>query len=79
MRRLISAFVIFFLAGISKSATGEISIFWLVSVAEEADSSLALWETWKTGFAASRHITISIQILFAGRQTIDMLFYAFSS
>ena len=39
---------------ISKHATGEISIFKLVSVAEETGLSLAFSETLKTGFVASR-------------------------
>ena len=43
--RLISAFV---------ESTGEISIFKLVSVAEETGSSLALSETQNTCFPASR-------------------------
>ena len=51
LRRLISVFVIRFLKSIiSKLATGEISIFWLVSLAEETDFSLHLSETTKTGF-----------------------------
>ena len=37
-------------------ATGEISIFWLVSVAEETGLKLALSETPKTGFVATRPI-----------------------
>ena len=41
---------------ISKLATCEISIFKLVSVAEELDLSLALWETPKTGFVATKPI-----------------------
>ena len=54
-RRLISAFVIRILKSIiCKLATGKISIFWLVSAAEETGSKLALSETPKTGFAASR-------------------------
>ena len=36
---------------ISKLATGEISIFYLVSVAVETGLSLALVETLKTGFS----------------------------
>ena len=35
-------------------ATGEISIFYLVSVAEETGLKLALTETTKTGFLAAR-------------------------
>ena len=41
---------------ISKLAKGDISIFCLVSVAEEADFSLVLSETQKTGFVESRPI-----------------------
>ena len=55
-RRLISAFIIRFLESIiCNLATGEISIFELVSVAEETDLKLALSETPKTGFLASCH------------------------
>ena len=55
--RLISTFVICFLESIvSKLATGEISIFQLVSVAMETGLSLALPETLKTGFVTSRPI-----------------------
>ena len=39
---------------ICKLATGEISIFRLVSVAEETGLKLALYETRKTGFLAMR-------------------------
>ena len=54
-RSLISAFVIRFLKRIiCKLATGEISIFQLVSVAEENGLKLALLETPKTGFLAAR-------------------------
>ena len=52
---LISAFVILVLEStISKLATHEISVFQLVSVAEEAGFSLALSETPKSGFVAAR-------------------------
>ena len=56
--RLVSTFVIRFLESIiiSKLATGEISIFLLVSVAEETDLILAWSETPKTGFVVSRSI-----------------------
>ena len=55
LRRLISAFVIRFLESIiCKLGTGEISIFKLGSVAEETDLKLALSETPKTGFLATR-------------------------
>ena len=57
MHSLISAFVIRLLESIiSKLATSKISIFKLVSVAEETGLSLALSETSKTGFVASRPI-----------------------
>ena len=57
-RCLISAFVIRVLeSNISKLATIEISVFWLVSVAEETGFSLALSETRKTGFVATRPIS----------------------
>ena len=54
---LISVFVIRFLESIiCKLATGEISTFQLVSVAEETDLKIALSETPKTGFVATRPI-----------------------
>ena len=54
-RSLNSAFVIPFLESIiSKLPTSGISIFQLVSVAQETDFSLALSETLKTGFVTSR-------------------------
>ena len=54
-RSLISAFVIPLLKSIiSRLATSEISLFYLVSVAEETGLSLALSETPKTGFLTSR-------------------------
>ena len=57
LRRLISAFVIRFLESIiSRLVTSEISIFKLVSVAEETDLSLAFSKTPKTGFLAWRPI-----------------------
>ena len=63
-RSLISAFVIRFLErNMCTLATGEISIFKLVSVAEETVLKLALSETPKTGFLATRPIfkwTISL-------------------
>ena len=54
-RRLISAFVIRVLESIiSKLATIEISIFELVSVAEETGLNLTLSDTTKTGFVLAR-------------------------
>ena len=54
---LISAFVTRFLNSIIyKHATGEISIFYLVSVAVEIGLKLALSETPKTGFLTARPI-----------------------
>ena len=54
-RSLISAFVIRFLEStIYKVTTGEISIFQLVYVAEEIGLKLALSETPKTAFLATR-------------------------
>ena len=54
-RSLISAFVIRFLEStIYDLATSEISIFQLVSIADETGLSLALLETPKTGFLATR-------------------------
>ena len=61
MRSQISAFVIRFLKrSICTLATGEISIFWLVSVAEETGLKLALTETPKTGFLA-QYIQIRVE------------------
>ena len=54
---LISVFVNGLLESIiSKLATSKISIFLLVSVAEETGLSLAFLETLKTGFVVSRPI-----------------------
>ena len=56
-RRLISAFVIRFLKTvISRLVLSEIAIFLRVCVAEQAGLSLALSETPKTGFVATRSI-----------------------
>ena len=56
-RSLISTFVIRFLERtICKPAIGEISIFLQVSAAEETGLKLALLETPKTGFLATRLI-----------------------
>ena len=56
-RSLISAFIIHLLESIiSRLATSRISIFKLVSVAEQAGLSLALSETPKTGFLVTRPI-----------------------
>ena len=55
-RRLISDFVICFSENICKLATCEISIFKLVSAAEETGLKLALSETRKTGFLGTRPI-----------------------
>ena len=57
LHSLISAFVIHFLESIiSKFATSEISIFYLVPVAEETGLSLVFSETAKTGFLMTRPI-----------------------
>ena len=54
-RSLISTFVFSVLESIiCKLATGEISIFQIVSVAEETGLKLSLSETPKTGFLATR-------------------------
>ena len=56
-RSLITDFVIRFVESIiCKLATSEISIFWLVSVAEETGLKLALSETPKTVFVGKRSI-----------------------
>ena len=61
-RRLISTFVIPFLENIiSKLATSEISIFFLVSVAGKTGLIFALSETQKTGFVATRPILVLIK------------------
>ena len=68
--RLISAFVIHFLKNIiSKFASREISIFWLVSVAAETGLSVALSETPKTGFLSSRSIYL---IIFESRDIVSL-------
>ena len=65
-RSLISAFVIRFLKNaICKLAIGEISIFYLVSVAEETGLKLALSETPKKGFVASRPISTNNKQLYS--------------
>ena len=57
LRSLICAFVIRLLKSIiSRLATSEISLLYLVSVVEETGLSLALLETPKTGFLTSRPI-----------------------
>ena len=58
-RSLISAFVIRFVESIiCKLGTGEISIFWLVPVAEETGLKFALSETPKTGLVTTRPVWI---------------------
>ena len=59
---------------ISKLAIGKISTFLLVSVAGETGLILALSETWKTGFVASRlmylcTVLFHCSVCFTGRQT----------
>ena len=72
MRSLISAFVIrVLLSTISKLVTSEISIFKLVSVAEETGLSLVFSETLNTGFVTAR------PILFFQRKTAE-IHYMFS-
>ena len=54
---LISAFVIrLSKSNISRLATSEISLFYLVAVAEETGLKFTLSETLKTGFLAKRPI-----------------------
>ena len=54
---MISAFVIRLIESIISSlAKNEISIFWLVSVAEQARFNITLSETLKKGFVATRLI-----------------------
>ena len=77
LHRLISAFVILFLESfISKLATKEISVFWLVSVAKETGFSLALLETSKTGFIVTRLISF---LIFQGKYDfkVNILFFIF--
>ena len=58
-RSLISAFVIRLLGSkIIQLAASELSIFKLVSVAEQDGLTLAIRETPKTGFLAMRHILL---------------------
>ena len=64
LRRPVSAFVIRFIeSNIYRLATSDISIFWLVSVAEETGLSLALSETPKTGFVARRGRLMIVRII----------------
>ena len=77
-RRLISAYVIPFLKCIiSKLASREISIFYLVSVAEETGLNLTLSETPKTGFLATRPILwrVSCQIDLLTRTLLNFVVY----
>ena len=68
-RSLISAFVIRFLESIiSKLATSEISIFYLVSVGEETGLNLAKSETQKTGFLAVRPNLYTLLEIIKGTQ-----------
>ena len=61
LHSLISAFDICFLeSSISKLATSKFSLFYLVSVAEQAGFGMAYSENPKTGFLSSRHISFSI-------------------
>ena len=65
LRSLISAFVICLLESILyKLATSEISIFQVVSVAEQAGLGMTISETPKTGFLASRPICFGCSISF---------------
>ena len=60
-RRLISAFVIRLLESIiSRLAMSKISIFQLVSVAEQAGLNNTFSETLKTGCRGEAHIRVSI-------------------
>ena len=74
-RRLISAFVI----GLSRSiisrlATSEISIFKLVSVAGETGLKLALSETPKTGFLATRPLSHLVKYMLTSMQRLMIAF-----
>ena len=79
-RSLISAFVIRFLEStIFNLATGKISIFKLISVAEETGLKLALWDTPKTGFLATRPISICIlqcHLMFSNTDSAYTSFHA---
>ena len=69
---LISAFVVPLLEStISRPATSEISIFLLVSVAEETGLKLALWETPKTGFVAQRPIFSNVMLWHPNQGSIN--------
>ena len=63
LRSLISAFVIHFLeSNIYTLATSTISIFYLVSVAEETGLNLALYETPEDRFSHDKaHIIITVR------------------
>ena len=67
-RSLISPFVICFLERtISKLCTSKISIFTLVSVAEETGLNIALSETPKTGFVATKPILLKARVDYKGK------------
>ena len=67
--RLISAFIIHFLKSfIPELVTGEISVFYLFTLAEETGSSLTLSETPRTGFVASRPILCTSSHRVVGNQ-----------
>ena len=62
-RSLISAFAIHFMKSIIlKLALSEISLFYLVSVAEKACFGMIFSETLKTGFVASMLIYIHVNV-----------------
>ena len=71
-RQLISAFVICLLESIiSKIATSEISIFYLVSVADKTSLNLTLSDASKTGFVAARPIYSAMKNFLADKTTIN--------
>ena len=78
-RSLISAFVIRFLGSkIIQLAASELSIFKLVSVAEQDGLTLAIRETPKTGFLAMMHNKFSNCLVWVSPSTSDLEFHLLS-
>ena len=76
-RSRISSFVIHLLESIiSKLVTSEISIFWLVSVTEQAGLSLTLSETLKAGLVTSKPICESMWKWCSHENTVQSLYNA---
>ena len=74
LRSLISTYVIRLLESIiSRLATSEISIFWLVTVAEETGLKLTLSDTPKTGFLVTRPIFGCTMVIYGPRRLVLLL------